>query len=767
MKLTTSHPLLLLLPLAGMIPLVVFADETPAASTVAAAMGFEDQAAWVTAPFEFVAGPRADFKAVEKEKRFFDWTVPAQNPDDLVHGAKLSMRFAKEGKYSLEWKDHGQYPTIACRTIEHDWKAYSGIAVWMNSSVATGETIVLGVLSDSPATPGPDYMTCRITVNWTGWKEVRIPFPDFTRNIGAPVGWQKIEAICFFAKSEGQDPDPRTVLFLDDFRLLTGNLPTAQDRLSAGGKPSRNPSDPWNLNHDLPEVTRQLTNDEPEIQTCYFNAARGRYGYYPRYEPGYVSFSPDGIAHLRNQAAIETLGAEGKWVRLDLQRTLADYAQKAGWQGFKIVGMPNEPMIRFDAQGDLYAIENVNQLDAAGKLKDKKALLLHRSKGKQNWTVYPLPLPMADFEKLDGNNADCLKHPPALVLGAFRFFGNHDANLYLLLPEKQDDGTLRFPPKIPIAKDGLMGPVHSGSGNFIVSQGEKIYAVYGVVPSGGDAEKKKAWAINHPLIPPDHPARAMTTSHRAGTWPPDKGPPASGGVPTYVVEYDRKTQKLSEPVFVGYGGIAADGHNWAAMAIDSKGMLHVVISGHVDPLLYTHTLVPGDITRWSPPEYVPFKPGSQELAVVSYASLNCDKQDNLLCVVRSDSYVYNHRLASLRKPAGKPWENERPIVIPFADGYHVWTHKVTYDRLRDRFFLSFFDQSERIELSRDAFFFYRHIWPAREKALVNEAGRSAVPKAGGKGLFVPGPQEMTVLISENRGFSWRFATTSDFMKGMP
>lgn len=721
--------------------LPVFA-QAPSGPAVAAAMGFEDPMAWVTAPFEFIDGLKSDFDNLATVQQRFDWVIPAQHPADLIHGAKLTTQVVKEGKSSLEWKDHGKFPTISCRTIDHDWQSHSGILLWMGSRVATGDTIVMGIQSDSPETPFLDYLTYEITVNWSGWRELRLPLADFTIKIGNPVGWKKVDAISFFAKVNGRNPDPRTVLYLDACKLVSGSVPDIPK-----GQVAPAPFPPGH-----PEVERQLEHDEALVQTCYFNAARARYGYNPHYTPGYVSFDPVGRAYLRGIAAIETPNAQGKWLRIDLKKVMEGYANENGWGGIRFE-MPEDPAIRFDAQGDLYALEYVAQLDRAGKLQAKRTLLLHSSHKGGNWRIYPLPAnKSADFEKLDGNNGDCLKYPPVITVKDFLFLPNRDSSAYLIVPEKQSDGSLQLPPVIRFGTGAVIGPVHSGGGNFILSQGDRVYAVYGV-----------AYGASPPPIPPAHPAGSMTTAFSAGMLPSAKGTPVTGGIPTFVVAYNRTSRQLGAPVFVGYGGIAQDGHNWPAMTADSKGILHLVIGGHVNPLLYTHTMKPGDLTAWSPPVFVPFKTGEKTLALGTYASLHCDQHDNLLCVVRSDSYYYNHRLASLRKPADKPWGNERAIVIPFADGYHVWNHKVTYDKLRDRYFLAYYDQCNKLEMTRDAYLFYRFIWPSWEPRLTGQGKQAVIPHEGRKGMFDPGADEMTVLVSGNAGFSWQFATTQDFM----
>ncbi len=747
-------------------------------SEVDSAMSFESVRPWVTAPFELLEGAKSDVKRLEHGGQGPDWKFPPLELKKLSQGVSLSTQYVKEGKSSLEWGNHAKYPTISCRTVVHDWKGFSGILISIYSAVATGDVIEIGIQSDAPETYFLDYYRSEFKVDWVGWKEIAIPFSAFT-TVGSPVGWQKVDAISFFAKSKWQNPDPRTVLYFDAIKPIASNAtyPIAVVKPMAPVAEYLRFSDkqetPVRLNHTLPEIAHPLEAGEPEVQTCYFNASQSRYGYYPKYDPGYVSFDPKGKAYLRNYGVIERMDAAGKWTRFDFYKALENYGHQNGWEGIRI-GSRVDPVIRFDNDGDLYLLEEVSRVDANGKEVDAKyrhAILLHSRDRGATWVTYPLPGRSADFEKLDGHNEDCLKRPPVILLSAYKKMGENfgDKNHYLILPEKQKEGTLLVPSPILASKNSLAGPVHSGGGNFVLTQGDKIFYVYGVMPEKPliteganvvNGMSREEWLKQIPPIPENHPARLMTFSFHDG-----KGDfKASDGVPTYIVSYDRKTQKLSDPVFIGYGGKAMDDHNWAAITADSKGILHVVINGHVNPLYYVSSLNPGDITAWSSPIYVPYESGSLIPSYVSYASLNCDKDDNLLCVVRSDSRAYNHRLSVLRKNAGGEWEKEKSLAVPFNSGYHVWYHKVAYDRERNRFFISFYDQSFMANLNRESYAFARFIWPFAEEGLNRwvEKEKKGIPPEGGGPLYTPGSSELVVMLSENAGRSWKFATTPDF-----
>jgi len=728
---------------------------------------FSKSDAWVTAPFEFLEGTKDDFKPNAHGVK------PGLDPASLGHGATMSTDHEKEGKATLEWRDHHRYPTLATRSVmQLDWSKFKAVACSIYSEKATGEVITLGIRSDNSGMPNGDYLTHDFTVDWTGWKEISLSFEEF-KPIGNPVGWNKVDGVYFFTKAGNRYPDPRTVLSLADMRLQDQPASASNDStqppkediaVSVDKTDVPNPA----LNHDGAEISSNWTSGQPFEQKHYFQGPRALNAYFPKYDTGYVSFDTKGKPYIKTPAFIETLDEKGAWVRLSLEKEIKEYARSKKWPGVSI--SMGDPVIRFDSDGDLYVITNIEKTDAAGKSQGERTSVLQHSNDRgKTWTLYPLPHVCAYFERLDGHNQDCLKNPPVILQQDQSYFPGSDQDSYFLLPKKEG-GALHFSSPIRLAHDSsVTGPGHSGGGNFCITQGNKIYFVYGSMPPEATSIVKDAtfkesveqWKASLPPIPSDHPARAMNSIDKNGG-----NHPATGGVPTFVRSYDRATGKLSDEVFVGYGGHWLDGHNWSAITADSKGILHVVVSGHIDPLLYTYTLKPGDITSWSKPIYVPSEPGSKKYTYASYASLNCDSHDTLLSIIRCDTGDYNHRIGILRKPSGGDWEKERTLLTPFHDNYHVWHNKVVYDLRRDRYFLSYSDQSSMMMMSRDGVLFYRFIWPESGPAFTSEIGQDGYmvkdfPKSG---LYIPGAKETTVITSDDGGATWHLATTEDFAK---
>ncbi len=572
------------------------------APSIPDAMGFEVPGAWLTAP-------DALFE-IGEEKLWSTRTIPLA---ELAGGATLVDAPVTQGRHALRWANHPKYPTLHCATVPADWSAMPSVAIDLHAAEATGEEVTWAFLADDPATPYRDWWCYTFTVNWTGWRRLRLARSSFAR-LGQPSGWANVGGVYFFTKSFGHQPHPATVLTLDALRqdpapLVPEEFPPDYDPELP--TTTQLATLPYRLNHGGPELAVPGPVTAPIRYQPYFQTERALFGYNPRYLPGTVSFGPDGTPYiLAGAEAIQRRGDDGHWVWSGL---IDDYVEpyaieQLHFQAMKLCdsGQTNETAIRFDADGDAYVMVFIE--DPTGDWKTRTGLLLHSHDQMQTWTVYRLPYYMARFEKLVGHNPDALKRPPVILLS--RYFSPND--ILLMLPEKQPDGTLELPKPIPVAKDAIVWIPHSGEANQALSHGDQVFLVYGQLK----------------VLP---------------------GKAKEDGAPAYAVVYDRRTGRLSEPVLLGFGGRnAEDDHNWPGIAVDSQGILHVVINGHHDPLVYTHSLRPWDISAWSEP--VKFGAG------ISYAGLVCDADSTLYTVTRCSDPGYYFRLSLLRKKKGQPWE---------------------------------------------------------------------------------------------------------------
>lgn len=681
-------------------------------------MQFESPDAWRTAAPELYT----EFAPDEI------WAVRTNPLPELGGGLALVREPVKQGERAGRWADHPRFPTVHTTEIPHDWTGARGLCFWARSEFATGEVITLAVQSDGPGTPWLDYYFYEFRVDWTGWRELRLHLADF-RPWEQPAGWQKADALYLFTKNSHRQPNPYTVLVLDDMRLSAE--PGSADPAPLAPAPSPRqgtipihseiaPFDFSLLNHPYPELRDRTTT--PFRVRAYFQAERALFGYYPRYQPGFVSFDPAGKAYLQYGCGlIETLGSDGKWeVQNLLEEVIEPYArEQLGYTSLEPTdgGHGNETAIRWDRDGGMYVLANISELNS--KWETRKALLLYSPGGRQGWQVFVLPEYLARFEKFVGHNPDCLNRPPVILLSHYL----SPTRIYLLTPEKQADGTLRLPEPVLLAEDGVALVPHSGESNQVLTHGDRLIVTYGRL--------------------------TVLAGHKQ-----------EDGVPSFARTYDLRTKELSEPVLIGFGGInAEDDHNWPGIAVDSKGILHVILNGHHDPFVHTHSLRPWDISEWAPPEKV--------AEGTSYAGLVCDAKDNLYSVTRHAEPGYYFRLSLHRKLAGQVWEEPRYLIVPYKPYYHVYYHKLTLDPVRQRLFLCYWAQTAALCLFRDEFYAARYMWPDREKAFLSgnpnlPTGSLATKEAAKYEFYSAPPSELCVLLSEDQGATWRLATTEDF-----
>lgn len=677
------------------------------------ALGFEVDGAWRTAPEAFFYR--------EADLLWSTRTIPLA---ELAGGAALVDSPVTQGQHALRWANHPKYPTLHCAMLPDDWSAMPSVAIDVHAASATGEEVTWAFLADDPGTPHRDWWYYTFTVNWTGWRKLALAHGSFAP-LGRPTGWANIGGVYFFTKSFGHQPHPATVLTLDALRQEPESLPVEEFPFGPDGPelPTTTQLAPSGVryNHPGPELTAPARAMAPIQYQPYFQTERALFGYDPRFVPGTVSFAPDGTPYiLAGAEAIQRCGDGGRWVWHGL---IDDYVEPYARETLKFralrlcdSGQTNETAIRFDADGDAYLMLFIE--DPTGDWRTRTGLLLHSHDQMATWTVYKLPYYMARFEKLVGHNLDALRRPPVILLS--RYLSPND--IFLMLPEKQADGTLKLPEPIPVAKDAIVWIPHSGEANQVLSHGDQVVMVYGQLKVLDGKTKED-------------------------------------GAPAYAVVYDRVTGKLSDPVLLGFGGRnAEDDHNWPALAVDSHGILHAVINGHHDPVVYTHSLRPWDISAWSEP--VRFGAGS------SYAGLVCDADDTLYAVTRYSDPGYYFRLSLLRKKAGQDWEPARHLVIPDKPYYKVWMHKLTLAP-DGRLFLSYHSQSPNICVFRDEYEAYIDIWPDRE-LLFQTRDQPRLPLGTYKEqprkyeFYQPPASETCLLVSDDHGETWRLATSEEF-----
>lgn len=807
-----------------LVSLVMFyaSQKVAAAESGTLLFSFEKPGEWRSTPLD-LPELMAKYNVTEKDLwlaqviRSSEWKIESTTLKKLDAGLQLSQKYVKQGRYSGQWAKLNKYPTIAAKTTVCDWRGYKALALSVYSESATGDTIVIGLRSGGSGSR--DYYMAQLVVDWQGWKDLDIPFTAF-KKLGRPAGWQDITAVCFFAKALGYNPNPQTKLFFDNITLEKTSKDSGKQNIIPSLNTLTRDADGFlymmsfydkkmpRLNHEYPEVSTKepvITKNKMFTQQAYYKTMRAAFDYYPVFNPGYVSYDTLGRGYVFSGDIIQYKDKAGKWVYHDLRPVLTAWAKKQGWKGVynNWGAQGSEPRIRFDNDGHAYVLSAVEALNGKGKKyswKTRTALLLHSRDNMKSWEAYKLPGPIADFEKLDGHNVDCLNNPPVISTVSFGYFPQADKNAYLVVPAKKSDGSLDMSNKVVLGKYRLLGNYHSGAGNTMLSVKDKVYIVYGWTPSvSGNREiyknlaakfsaqgktghydlwtmpllKNTALGKSMPHVPKQHPGLELSyyvrnhLYHRSEYFKRY----SRDGVPTFIVEYDRKSGKLSEPVYLGSGGGDIDNHNWPAITIDSKGILHVLINGHHNPPVYTHSQKPYDISKWSDPVYI--KHGVTETNL-SYGSLNCDKNDNLYAFFRSTTDTYNNRISMLRKKAGEDWESEKPLIAPFKHLYHVWYHHITYNRQKDELVLGFYSKAMMSFITRDMGEFLLFERPEQinnvRSSLKYDFNRVPLLHNRNWDSWEAGmmprvnASEITGLVSRDAGDSWSLLTGSDITR---
>ena len=141
--------------------------------------------------------------------------------------------------------------------------------------------------------------------------------------------------------------------------------------------------------------------------------------------------------------------------------------------------------------------------------------------------------------------------------------------------------------------------------------------------------------------------------------------------------------------------------------------------------------------------------------------------DTLYVVTCCSRRGYYFELALHRKKAGQGWESENYLVTPFTAMYRLWVHKMTLDTVRNRLFLSYYSQGGGLfHLNLPKYEAYMNIWPDDEQEFLAYAGGPPTP-TGGSISYLPIPREMTTIVSDDGGDTWRLAVTADFLTPIP
>jgi len=441
-----------------------------------------------------------------------------------------------------------------------------------------------------------------------------------------------------------------------------------------------------------------------------------QFGYTPDYTQHVPTFDPDNVPAIRSRSANQHETAfvhrleHGTWVRHDflaaLRAAYPDFAgtvSSGGWSSDRV---------DFDAQGRAYTVLTIRLEEGA-----YRNVLLASTDGCATWTVVELPFgdDTPQIDEIDWGNVAAehdtgrlLQGPPLLAIwrqtGPWKGEWASRNELYVVQPRWQGS-TLTLQPPVLVRRDYLGVLQCAGGASFAVTDGDQSFFVY---------------STTVPL--------SQNTS------------------PTWSATYDHLTNTVGPSILVCTSRPGNDSHNSPGICMDGAGILHVVSGSHNWSFYYARSLVPRSTTAWTFSTPVlssgyrtsatdPGGRGSQ-----TYVSLVCGPDGVLHVVSRqarraTDSHFGGVAYAALVHQAFRPgqgWSTPDLIVVPPATGYSLYYHKLTMDRL-GRLFVScsYFSQRDPPATRQNRRFHHR-----------------------------------MVLISEDGGSTWRFATTADFGAGV-
>lgn len=401
-----------------------------------------------------------------------EWRLPHKSPAEFDRGVREGF-----------WRDMHRNPTLALTGLKLDWTGCRAIRVRLESALKSNNVITLAFRSDNPEAKGRGYLCFEIPLDFTGEKELELDFAD-ARPINRPAGWDRISGVYLFAKAGGHHPNPYAAVRLMEISPVPGRaeIPAAKPELYQVRLTDR-PTP--NLNHSWPEDRADgpvVTGDRFISYGHHSRAERDLYAWYPRYNPGYVSFSPEGRAYIAAGELIQYLDGSD-WRAVSLRPHLEKWAKEQGRAGLyhNWGAQGGEPVIRFDRDGNAYVLAQVEALNGSGRRYDwrtRTALLLFSPDRFKTFRVYRLPLPIAGFEKLDGNNPAALDRPPVILLSDYGYFDAGYRGLKFLLPKRNGD-TLELGEPVEISEAAIGCNYHSGDGNIVLSTPDKLFVIWG------------------------------------------------------------------------------------------------------------------------------------------------------------------------------------------------------------------------------------------------------------------------------------------------
>ncbi len=174
---------------------------------------------------------------------------------------------AKIGDQSALWENTVNHNRIISRVFPSDLSEYDGLRIWVWSESPTMAQVAVLIMSDNPASDGQDYYRHIFAINWTGWREIEIPFASMTVT-REPLGLSQISSLRFASSGYGAgDANPNTRLRLDGIRAYRSGPSEATSTAVAGRTtaPSQPGANMVAWENDLTDAVQKGTESEKLI----------------------------------------------------------------------------------------------------------------------------------------------------------------------------------------------------------------------------------------------------------------------------------------------------------------------------------------------------------------------------------------------------------------------------------------------------------------------------------------------------------------------
>jgi hypothetical protein len=465
-----------------------------------------------------------------------------------------------------------------------------------------------------------------------------------------------------------------------------------------------------------------------------FESERQQFGYNPAFSPQSVSIAPNGRPIIRDKdLTLWILNDDGTWKTVPL---LSVAQQSLQQQGYTWTTTPPYPLfasapeqdrrVVFDQHCNAYMVVNAYNSSLGF------AFLLHSRDGGESWSAYPLPYwtGVGDVRmEAPSSPKHRLQRPPVIILHANPDGNGTARDTVLVLTKKLTNGNLDLGTRKTIT-DTVCCASHSGNDTQVISDGDLVHFGY-----------------------PHAPALVDPVTGRKGTR-------------QEIVTYRRSTGlQVSGPTVLGFGfdgptgdAANANAHSQPALALDSAGFLHVVISGHDSQMWYRKATTPHVSTGWGTPEYV-----SQGAHYYTYPSLILDALDQPHVISRSgESAIVFKLVHRMRNAATAAWSTEKVLLDPGRTHKVEWYNKATIDPA-GRLFVSY-SYSPSLLLAAEATQF-SSVWGVTLTKVVSSC-------VGNRCVYV-GPDNQIpavspgVLVSWDNGTVFRLLTTPRFLQNPP